>query len=112
MNAIMSQHTPGPWHWSGSSAGYGSLVSDSGVEVLADIDYEGLNLHGDDKEADACLIAAAPTLFSEMCRYLPVLERAESEPEIWSKLTEGLGVATLNGYRAAIAKVVGETDGR
>jgi hypothetical protein len=56
---------------------------------------------------DARLIAAAPDQNQEMRRYLPVMERAESDPELWARLTEGLGIATLNGYRAAIAKAEG-----
>ena len=55
-------------------------------------------------EANARLIAAAPTQHKEMLRFLPILERAESDPELWARITEGLGIATLNGYRAAIAK--------
>jgi hypothetical protein len=43
-------------------------------------------------------------LVNEMIRYLPVIEEAESNPEIWNKLTKGTGIATANGYRAAIKK--------
>lgn len=39
---------------------------------------------------------------SEMARYLPILERAEANPEIWAKLTAGTGIATANGYRHAM----------
>lgn len=44
----------------------------------------------------------------EMLRYLPLLERAEKDPEIWEKLTagSGLGIATLNGYREKLEKAV------
>jgi hypothetical protein len=41
----------------------------------------------------------------ELIRYLPVLERAEADPEIWEKLTKGLGIATLNGLRKAVSAV-------
>lgn len=36
--------------------------------------------------------------------YLPILERAELDPETWARLTEGTGIATLNRYRHIIAK--------
>ena len=61
----------------------------------------------DETRANARLIAAAPEQHAEMLRYLPVLERAEADPELWERLTAGLGIATLNGYRAAIAKATG-----
>lgn len=47
-------------------------------------------------------------LRAEAERYLPVLERAEADPEVWDRLTAGLGIATLNGYRAAIAQKGGD----
>lgn len=42
-------------------------------------------------------------LRSELRRYLPVLERAESDPYIWTRLTRELGIATTNSIRAALA---------
>lgn len=41
----------------------------------------------------------------ELKRYLPIIEKAEADPEIWGKLTEGTGVATANGYRFVIKKL-------
>lgn len=38
----------------------------------------------------------------EMKRYLPVLEMAESVNSLWAELTNGTGIATLNGYKAAL----------
>lgn len=38
----------------------------------------------------------------EMQRYFPVLQRLEANPELWVEITEGLGIATLEGYRAAL----------
>lgn len=64
---------------------------------------------GDDREAgllEACLKASE--VVSEMERYLPVIERAESEPETWARLTNGTGLATANGYRAAIRRARAE----
>ena len=57
---------------------------------------------------DAHLIAAAPTQHAEMLRFLPVLEQAEADHELWARLTAGTGIATANAYRAAIAKATGE----
>jgi len=59
-----------------------------------------------------CLAAAAElrrlaevnaALVREMGRYLPVINRAE-DSEIWGDLTDGTGIATANGYRAALVK--------
>lgn len=50
---------------------------------------------------------AAPELRAEMLRYLPIIERAEADPGLWELLTAGTGIATANGYRAAIAKAEG-----
>jgi hypothetical protein len=44
-------------------------------------------------------------VLSEMKRYLPVLERAEADPELWQRLTQGTGIATLNGYRNALSSL-------
>jgi hypothetical protein len=43
-------------------------------------------------------------VIEQMKRVLPVLERLEADPALWIKLTAGTGVATLNGYRNALAK--------
>jgi hypothetical protein len=58
----------------------------------------------DEVEANAKVMAAAPEMKDELLRHLPILERIEADPELWDKLTKGTGIATLNGYRAAIAK--------
>lgn len=39
-----------------------------------------------------------------MKHYLLILERVEEDPELWGELASGTGMATLNGYRAIIAK--------
>ena len=39
----------------------------------------------------------------EMKRHLPILEALERSPFLWSSYTDGTGIATLNGYRAALA---------
>ena len=104
------KHTPGPWLKADGDFVY-ALHQFNGRTVnrfSASIDhYPSQGGTKEEGEANAHLIAAAPDQHQEMRRYLPVLERAESDPELWARLTEGLGIATLNGYRAAIAKAEG-----
>ena len=38
----------------------------------------------------------------EMLRYLPVIENAERWCATWAFITRGTGIATANGYRAAL----------
>jgi hypothetical protein len=45
-------------------------------------------------------------LLAEMRRFLPLIERLEANPSLWVDLTSGLGIATANGYRAAITKAM------
>ena len=96
----------GPWSYDAESGlvltkdmtgvWLGSTTGDSSAIVCQVESHDGIS-NGD-------LIAAAPTMQREMNRYLPVLERAEADPILWQQLTAGLGIATLNGYRAALAK--------
>lgn len=48
------------------------------------------------------LQAKIAQLRSEMLRYLPLIEKAEQYHHTWAFLTEGTGIATANGYRAAL----------
>lgn len=48
------------------------------------------------------LQAEIAQLRSEMLRYLPVINKAEQYRHTWDFLTEGTGIATANGYRAAL----------
>lgn len=103
---MTAQHTPGPWFVSKSnplsvieSGPRGNQIAKMGAALGV--------CSKEQAEANARLIAAAPTQHAEMIRYLPVLERAESDPELWARLTEGLGIATLNSYRHAIVKATG-----
>lgn len=41
-------------------------------------------------------------LRAEMRRYLPVINKAEQYRHTWDFLTGGTGIATANGYRAAL----------
>lgn len=67
---------------------------------------------GDDVQPGRCVLLEeakpAVVLDGELLRvlgeYLPILERAELDPETWARLTEGTGIATLNRYRHIIAK--------
>ena len=115
----MSKHTPGPWIvW---NDGHGNLsVRSANERDTSDATYleiatevgglrTGPNFKDrSEQEANARLIAAAPAQHEEMLRYLPIIERAEADPELWEKLAAGTGIATANGYRAAIAKATGE----
>jgi hypothetical protein len=57
------------------------------------------------------LLALVDDLAAEMRRYLPLLEYLEREtPSSWSLATMGTGIATLNGYRAALARLEGEAN--
>ena len=97
----MSKHTPGPWVAVTRTNAHIEIEAPSQPGYSAKkVATVSLTNH----EANARLIAAAPTQHAEMLRYLPVLERAEADSELWARLTDGLGIATLNGYRAAIKK--------
>jgi hypothetical protein len=98
----VSAFTPGPWRAVCSNLG-SSVVADQqhGVRTIACTKRPSMNRN---HASDARLIAAAPTQHEEMQRYLPLLERAEADPELWERLTAGTGIATLSGYRAALAK--------
>lgn len=101
-------HRPGPWsaareHVHRACMYVDSLIDNHEVAVV----YAGRSF--DEAKANALLIAAAPDQNAEMLRFLPVLERAEANPEIWEKLTKGTGIATANSFRAALAKADGRS---
>jgi hypothetical protein len=116
-----SRHTPGPWMYRQPESGGRTLPAGEREDWPFHIDKQGTPGRMDwgiliakcwghvraSAEANARLIAAAPDQHAEMKRYLPILERAEADPQLWERLTAGLGIATLNGYRAAIAKAEG-----
>lgn len=111
---MSTKHTPGPWIAIHSIPEEGSecfwLRAQPGGTICRGFSQEIGTINGPqsgEQEANARLIAAAPEQHAEMLRYLPVLERAEADPELWERLTAGLGIATLNGYRAALAKATG-----
>lgn len=47
-------------------------------------------------------------LKAEMRRYLPILNALECMPNIWAHCADGTGIATLNGYRHALAQPAAE----
>jgi hypothetical protein len=91
-----TKFTPGPW------GKVGCAILCDGIDIARV--YQPYGVSDETHTANARLIAAAPTQHAELLRYLPVLERAEADPELWARLTAGTGIATLNGYRAALAK--------
>lgn len=105
-------HTPGPWcavanesYWEVRTADDFGSVADTCASSASAPNYGRSWALG---EANARLIAASPDLYAEMKRFLPVLEAAEADPETWIRLTAGLGIATANGFRAAISKAEGK----
>ena len=112
-------HTPGPW----------ALADDRQVQrndgaIIATAWWFGNkgSVSKNESAANAKLIAAAPDLLDhideqqrkidriqdEMRRYLPILEALEAKPSSWEWFTDGTGIATLNGYRAALKEAENE----
>jgi hypothetical protein len=53
-------------------------------------------------------------LLREAKRFLVALQHAESEPQIWERVTRGTGIATTNGLKRAIENledVIGDSVG-
>lgn len=104
-----------PTHWAGGSQSH-QIDEENTVWIQSEDDGEICRLQTDrgcvtEKTYErARLIAVAPLQHDEMVRYLPILERAEADPEIWNKLTAGTGIATANGYRHAINQALGRKD--
>lgn len=96
-------HTPAPWTTSYNDAGHPCMIrGEHAVCVIRTNNHQ-------EAIANAKLIEAAPLMLQEMLRYLPVLERIENDmPAIWYEMTQGTGIATLNGYREAIKKAGGK----
>lgn len=109
------KHTPGPWKWV-AEPGASSLIGPGGDEdcVLLYADYEGLALYGrpndkgfiyESEQANARLIAAAPTLFDAAQKTADDMEKwfdGGLRPDEW-KLREW-----VDALRTAIAKATGE----
>lgn len=109
----MSKHTPGPWAVNNEEVPpiVFSIETQEMVACLSSDDVYADCWHREEwGKYNAFLIAAAPDMYEEMRRYLPVLERLEAEPELWFRFTEGTGIATLNGYRHALRKAEGEEE--
>lgn len=101
---IEAKYTAGEW--------MAELGPDGSFDVTTEVDGRYLVLckrsywpgRADESHANGELFAASKDLLAEMVRYLPVIDRAEQDPELWSRLTAGTGIATANGYREAIRK--------
>ena len=92
----MSEHTPGPWTWGENFQGlYGSGEDN---EVLCFYPYEGMSLNWrrENRDADACLIAAAPDLLDALLRLL-------NDGDVRDAAEKG----ALTQARTAIAKAEG-----
>jgi hypothetical protein len=106
-----TKHTPAPWRLVNDAQGPCMIMHPTKEGVaIASLTNTFLPVNGfveieavgaPERTANAKLIAASPVMLQEMLRYLPVLIRAELNPEVWSELTHGTGIATLNGYRKA-----------
>lgn len=100
-------HTPGPWRVTESTQD-GFAFHIEGVDFrVASILSDG-RLNAGTALSNAILVSAAQDMLAEMQRYLPIIERAESDPTLWAKLTAMTGIATGNRYRRAIAKATGK----
>ena len=97
----MSKHTPAPWVIDGDqiNGADGAPICETVIAMNAE---QAAIL-----AADARLMAAAPEMAAEMRRYLPIIDAIEKDPALWWRLTAGTGIATANGYRAALAKAEG-----
>lgn len=94
------KYTKGPWYWE-YSEGLRKRLTSHGSDVFTAALTESLNeSYVDIDEADAHLIAAAPTL----------LEALQDAIEWFSKLKDwsGVGDPDIEKYRAAIRKAKGE----
>lgn len=117
---MRTKHTPGPWvadinnydpEWIIGPDGFPVAIvrHEDGQPFANGVGFTAKKRGVEETEANAQLIAASPTMLREMLRYLPVLERIEKDvPEVWAEITQGTGIATLNGYREAIKKAGGQ----
>ena len=110
---MTAAHTAGPWEFvpklSASENHKGFFIraekaTRNGKWALAEV--QPGDEDGKLGKANARLIAAAPDMLAEMRMFMPVLERLAASP-MWSDFTIGTGVATINAFRAAIAKATG-----
>lgn len=101
----MSKHTPGPWHM-GAGNGEGSIFADNGRmrfengTTLYPIASVNQGWEVDEDEANACLIAAAPELFSALKEIISQIDQGGSSGKVFAR------DACIAAARAAIAKAV------
>ncbi len=106
-------HTPGPWRAFTKGRTVAVLIGNEKPSrslpcIVNWPGFDGCDLPLKQQKANARLIAASPTLLSEMERYLPVIEFLENRSDLWDEATRGTGIATANSYRHSIAKATGE----
>ncbi len=102
-----TKHTPVPWVAESLDPAFENYTIRGGDDQRT-VAEMGIDMSREEERANARLIASAPDMLAEMQRHLWILERAASLPDVWELLTVGTGVATLNGYKAAIAKALGQ----
>jgi hypothetical protein len=98
----MSKYTPGPWF----HLGMGDIVqkADDYCGDIKDIAAVYLTL-GEEDEANARLITAAPELLEMLCTALPFVEDAELDPAYKA----GHAAQVAAQIRTLIAKATGES---
>ena len=95
------KHTPGPWTFSEDGSGGNFRVSAGEIGVVGGCGCcDSPWLGGENYEADARLIAAAPEL-------LKAAQRAADRFGLWEAPTAKMQDA-LDGLKAAIAKAIGQ----
>ncbi len=92
------KHTPGPWEVNDTKADV--RVESAGEHGWANDGWAICQLMGPECDANARLIAAAPDIFRELSHLVALLEPIEREGRM-----NVPGLATLNGARAALARV-------
>ena len=97
----MSKHTPGPWKFFRPATGNGFIHIDSAERYRRG---EIATCFGENNEADARLIAAAPELLQQCEDALSMCEDAISGK--WEPNDDGFAVAA-HYLRAVIAKATG-----
>jgi hypothetical protein len=104
----MSKHTPGPWVLIQGDRTTKEMVitTESRIEApavsICELDTDFIGVIGEEQEANACLISAAPDL-------LEALEMIVAEADSYTERTGKPVYNWLDTARAAIAKAKGGT---
>lgn len=85
----MSKHTPGPWRWGDNHRGLYGQGEGRQREVLTFEPYEGMWLsYTDHQDANARLIAAAPTLLDSLESLVMAIELPGEHCEVEQAIRE------------------------